>query len=119
MSQFTHKIQKYALIHSAAGEILAHMDALKDWCTEHDLEFHTLHIEKAAMFIQFVEDIYIIPGTDSIEDTAIKEMWEFAQLPTKFNWSIAEKTPMWATITAKLKEHQKKINGKFLSISPF
>jgi hypothetical protein len=46
-------------------------------------------------------------------------MWDFIQLPTKFSWSTAEKTPMWVTITAKLKEHQKKINGKFLSISPF
>jgi hypothetical protein len=116
--EHTHKLQKYALIHRAAGEILAHMDAISH-CSEKDIEFHALHIEKAAMFIQFVEDIYIIPGTDSIEDTAIKEMWEFAQLPTKFNWSTAEKTPMWVTITAKLKEHQKKINGKFLSISPF
>jgi hypothetical protein len=116
--EHTHQVQKYALIHSAAGEILAHMDVISH-CSEKDIEFHALHIEKAAMFIQFVEDIYIIPGTDSIEDTAIKEMWEFAQLPTKFNWSTAEKTPMWVTITAKLKEHQKKINGKFLSISPF
>jgi hypothetical protein len=116
--EHTHKVQKYALIHSAAGEILAHMDAISH-CTEKDIEFHVLHIEKAAMFIQFVEDIYIIPCTDSIEDTAIKDMWDFIQLPTKFSWSTAEKTPMWVTITAKLKEHQKKINGKFLSISPF
>jgi hypothetical protein len=114
----THQVQKYALIHSAAGEILAHMDAISH-CSEKDIEFHALHIEKAAMFIQFVEDIYIIPGTDSIEDTAIKEIWEFAQLPAKFNWSTAEKTPMWNTITSKMKEYQKKINGKFLSISPF
>jgi len=116
--QFTHQVQKYALIHCAAGEILAHLDALTD-CSEKEIEFHALHIEKAAMFIQFVEDIYIIPATETIQDSAIKEMWEFAQLPTKFNWSTAEKTPMWATITAKLKEYQKKINGKFLTISPF
>jgi hypothetical protein len=116
--EHTHKVQKYALIHSAAGEILAHLDALTD-CSEKEIELHVLHIEKAAMFIQFVEDIYIIPGTETIEDAAIKDMWDFIQLPTKFSWSTAEKTPMWVTITAKLKEHQKKINGKFLSISPF
>ena len=116
--EFTHKVQKYALIHCAAGEILAHMDALSH-CSEKEVEFHALHIEKAAMFIQFVEDIYIIPGTDSIQDTQIKEMWDFIQLPTKYNWSNAEKTPMWSTITAKLKEYQNKINGKFLTISPF
>jgi hypothetical protein len=114
----THQVQKYALIHSAAGEILAHMDAISH-CSEKDIEFHALHIEKAAMFIQFVEDIYIIPGTESIEGSAIKEFWEFAQMPAKFNWSTAEKAPMWNTITSKMKEYQKKINGKFLSISPF
>ena len=114
----THQVQKYALIHSAAGEILAHMDAISH-CSEKDIEFHALHIEKAAMFIQFVEDIYIIPATETIQDSAIKDMWEFAQLPTKFNWSTAEKAPMWNTITSKMKEYQKKINGKFLSISPF
>ncbi len=118
MSQFTHKFQKYALIHSAAGEILAHLDALSR-CLENEIEFHALHIEKAAMFIQFVEDIYIIPGTETIEDAAIKDMWDFVQMPTKYSWSTAEKTPMWNTITAKMKEYQKKINGKFLTISPF
>jgi len=116
--QFTHKVQKYALIHCAAGEILAHLDALTD-CSEKDIEFHVLHVEKAAMFIQFVEDIYIIPGTETIEDAAIKDMWDFVQIPTKFTWSTAQRTPMWNTITAKLKEYQNKINGKFLTISPF
>jgi hypothetical protein len=116
--EHTHKVQKYARIHCAAGEILAHMDAISH-CSENDIEFHALHIEKAAMFIQFVEDIYIIPGTESIEGSAIEEFWEFAQLPAKFNWSTAEKAPMWNTITSKMKEYQKKINGKFLSISPF
>ena len=116
--EHTHQAQKYALIHSAAGEILAHMDAISH-CSEKDIEFHALHIEKAAMFIQFVEDIYIIPGTESIEGSVIEEIWEFAQLPAKFNWSTAEKAPMWNTITSKMKEYQKKINGKFLSISPF
>ena len=118
MSQFTHQVQKYALIHRAAEEIKVHVDELKV-CSNKDVEFHMLHIEKAAMFIEFVEDIYIIPGTESIEDSATEEMWEFAQLPAKFNWSCAENTPMWNTITAKLKEYQKKINGKFMSISPF
>jgi len=116
--EFTHKFQKYALIHCAAGEILAHMDAISH-CSENEIEFHALHIEKAAMFIQFVEDIYIIPGTETIEDAEIKDMWDFVQLPTKYRWSTAERTPMWNTITAKLKEYQKKINGKFLTISPF
>jgi hypothetical protein len=115
--EHTHKVQKYALIHSAAGEILAHMDAISH-CTEHDLEFHTLHIEKAAMFIQFVEDIYIIPGTDTMQDSVIKHLWDYIQWP-HLDYSAIEKTPMWVTITAKLKEHQKKINGKFISISPF
>jgi hypothetical protein len=116
--EFTHKVQKYALIHCAAGEILAHLDALSD-CSEKEIEFHALHIEKAAMFIQFVEDIYIIPGTEPIQDSEIKDLWCYVQLPPKFTYSTAEKTPMWNTITAKLKEYQKKINGKFLSISPF
>jgi hypothetical protein len=116
--EHTHQVQKYALIHSTAGEILAHMDAISH-CRENDIEFHALHIEKAAMFIQFVEDIYIIPDTETITHMAIKDMWEFIQLPIKFEWSTAERTKMWATITVKMKEHQKKINGKFISISPF
>ena len=71
------------------------------------------------MFIQFVEDIYIIQGTETIQDSAIKDLWDYVQLPPKFTYSNAEKTPMWSTITAKLKEYQNKINGKFLTISPF
>jgi len=91
--EFTHKVQKYALIHCAAGEILAHLDAISH-CSEKDIEFHALHIEKAALFIQFVEDIYIIPGTETIQDSAIKDMWNNIQCP-KFTYSVAGMAPMW------------------------
>jgi hypothetical protein len=115
--EFTHKVQKYALIHSAAGEILAHMEAISH-CSEKDIEFHALHIEKSAMFIQFVEDIYIEPGTDTMQDSVIKHLWDYIQWP-QFEYSAIEKTPMWNNIRVKLKIYQKKMNGKFLSISPF
>ena len=116
--EFTHKVQKYALIHCAAGEILAHLDALTD-CSEKEIELHVLHIEKAALFIQFVQDIYIIPGTETIQDSAIKDMWDYIQYP-KFTYSIADMAPMWKPILIKLKEYQNKINGKFLNVTaPF
>jgi hypothetical protein len=113
----THQVQKYALIHSAAGEILAHMEAISH-CSLSETDLHVLHIEKAAMFIQFVEDIYIEPGTDTMQDSAIKHLWDYIQWP-HLEYSAIEKTPMWNNIRVKLKIYQKKINGKFLTISPF
>lgn len=116
--EFTHKVQKYALIHCAAGEILAHMDELQT-CSDSNSYFHVLQIEKAALFIQFVEDIYIIPGTETIQDSAIKDMWNNIQCP-KFTYSVAGMAPMWNPILIKLKEYQNKINGKFLNVTaPF
>lgn len=77
-----------------------------------------LHIEKAAMFIQFVEDIYIIPGTETIVDAQFKDIWDAIQWPN-YMYVAASDAAMWKPIITKLKEYQKKINGKFLTISPF
>jgi hypothetical protein len=116
--EFTHKVQKYALIHCAAGEILAHMDELQT-CSDSNSYFHVLQIEKAALFIQFVEDIYIIPGTDTIEDARIKELWDYVQNP-EYNYGTESHVPMWQPIISKMREYQKKINGKFLNVTaPF
>ena len=115
--EHTHQVQKYALIHSAAGEILAHMDAISH-CSENDIEFHALHIEKAALLIQFVEDIYIIPETKSITDEQIKDIWDYIQYP-KYDYATTDMGEIWKPILMKMKEYQNKINGKFMDISPF
>jgi hypothetical protein len=115
--EFTHKVQKYALIHCAAGEILAHMDELQT-CSDSNSYFHVLHIEKAALFIQFVEDIYIIPGIETIKDSEIRDMWELIQNP-KSQYG-PESAPIWQPIISKMREYQNKINGKFLNVTaPF
>jgi hypothetical protein len=105
------------MIHCAAGEILYQIDQLKD-CAENQIEFHVLQIEKASLFIQFVEDIYIIPGTETIEDAQLKDIWETIQWPN-YTYAAASDAPIWKPIIAKIKEYQKKIKGKFLTISPF
>jgi hypothetical protein len=115
--EHTHQVQKYALIHSAAGEILAHMEELQT-CSDSNSYFHVLQIEKAALFIQFVEDIYVIPGTEYITDSAIKALWNIAQDPES-NYAGSNNMQPYIDVNKKVNEHQKKINGKFLSISPF
>jgi hypothetical protein len=118
--EHTHKVQKYALIHSAASEILAHMQELQT-CSDSNSYFHVLQIEKAAMFIQFVEDIYIIEGTESITDEQIKDMWEIIQSPDyQYHYGPEENAPIWRPIIIKMQEYQSKINGKFLNVTaPF
>jgi hypothetical protein len=116
--EHTHKVQKYALIHSAAGEILAHMQELQT-CSDANSYFHVLQIEKAAIFIQFVEDIYIITGTEKFSDEQVKDLWDYIQDP-HFTFESTEKMPIWDRISAKMQEYQKKINGKFLNVTaPF
>jgi hypothetical protein len=120
MSQFTHKVQKYALIHCAAEEIKAHLDELKV-CSNKDVELHILQIEKAAMFIQFVEDIYIISMSEEIQDWQIKDMWHIIQDPEcTYYYGPEDNAILWKPVIAKMKEYQKKINGKFFNVtSPF
>ena len=78
-----------------------------------------LHIEKAALYIEFLEDIYIIQGTESIEDDEIKFMWELVQKPSHQFHPVSE-VSMWKPIASKMQEYQKKINGKFLNVTaPF
>jgi hypothetical protein len=116
--EHTHKVQKYAMIHCAAYEILAHMQELQT-CSDSNSYFHVLQIEKAALFIQFVEDIYIIPGTESITDEEIKFMWEVVQKPS-YEYHPVSDVSMWKPIVSKMQEYQKKINGKFFNVTaPF
>jgi hypothetical protein len=118
--EHTHKVQKYALIHSAAGEILAHMQELQT-CSDSNSYFHVLHIEKATMFIQFVEDIYILPETADLQDFQIKSMWEVIQDPDyHYHYGPESNAKVWKPIISKMQEYQKKINGKFLNVTaPF
>lgn len=118
MSQFTHKVQKYALIHSAASEIIYHMEELYD-CAEKYKEFHALQIEKAALFIQFVEDIYILPYSHDITDEHVKRMWQFVQ-QTHEKYVCMELSETWVGLWKTIDKYQEKINGKFLNVTaPF
>jgi hypothetical protein len=116
--EHTHKVQKYALIHSAAGEILAHMDELQT-CSDSNSYFHVLQIEKAALFIQFVEDIYIIPGSEVYNDYTIKSMWMHVLDPKSVYVFMDLSSIHMQSLKAKLDIYQQKINGKFMTISPF
>jgi hypothetical protein len=115
--EHTHKVQKYALIHSAAGEILAHMQELQK-CSDSNSYFHVLQIEHAAMFIQFVEDVYITPDSETITHDDIKRLWDFSQNPASV-YESPEVSFLWVRVEILVHKYQKRINGKFLSISPF
>jgi hypothetical protein len=115
--EFTHKVQKYAMIHFAAGEILAHMDELQT-CSDSNSYFHVLQIEKAALFIQFVEDVCIIPGSQYFTDAMIYGLWR------KANDEVFDKdinmTVKNLPISNVVERYQNKINGKFLNVTaPF
>lgn len=117
--EFTHKVQKYALIHCAAGEILAHMDELQT-CSDSNSYFHVLQIEKAALFIQFVEDIYIIPGSEIYNDYTIKSMWEHVLDPKSVYVYMDLSSIHMQSLKAKLDTYRQTINGKFLNVTaPF
>lgn len=72
---FGHKVDKYALIYTAADEIIRHMNNVADYPSKHQA-FHLLHIEKAATFVKFVESICVIPGGESLLRDDIYALWE-------------------------------------------
>jgi hypothetical protein len=117
MKTFGHKVDKYALIHSAASEILQHMEELNH-CSDSNSYFHVLQMEKAAMFIQFVEDVCIIAGSEEFTGSMISGMWRKANdeiFDTDLNMSIKN-----LAITNVVERYQKRINGKFLTkTAPF
>jgi hypothetical protein len=118
MKTFGHKVDKYALIHSAASEILHHMEEL-DYCAESNRHFHILQIEKSAMFIQFVEDVYITPDSETITHEDIKRLWDFAQNPANV-YECPEVSFLWVRVETLMHKYQKRINGKFLNTTaPF
>jgi hypothetical protein len=114
---YGHKVDKYALIHSAASEIQAHLGTFyvrpKD-----EWDFHMLQIEKSAMFIQFVEDVCIIAGSEEFTGSMISGMWRKANdqiFDTDLNMSIKN-----LAVTNVVERYQKRINGKFLTTTaPF
>ena len=115
---FGHKVDKYAMIHSAASEILHHMEEL-DYCAESNRHFHVLQMEKAAIFIQFVEDVYITPGSETITQEDIKRLWDFAQNPANV-YECPEVSFLWVRVETLVHKYQKRINGKFLTTTaPF
>jgi hypothetical protein len=117
MKTFGHKVDKYALIHSAASEILQHMEELNH-CSDSNSYFHVLQMEKAAMFIQFVEDVCIIAGSEEFTGSMISGMWRKANdeiFDADLNMSIKN-----LAITNVVERYQKRINGKFLTTTaPF
>jgi len=118
MKTFGHKVDKYALIHSSASEILQHMKELNH-CSDSNSYFHVLQMEKAAIFIQFVEDIYIIPGSEIFTSESIKSLWNILQDP-KSSYGTPTNMPPYANVYEKVNEYQKRINGKFLTTTaPF
>jgi hypothetical protein len=119
MSQFTHNVHKYVLIHCAAEEIKVHVDELKV-CSNKDVEFHMLHIEKAAMFIQFVEDLCIIQNIPPYDDYTIKSIWEHVNDPKSVYEFMDLSSYEMQAMKHKIDSYQQKINGKFLNVtSPF
>jgi hypothetical protein len=72
---FGHKVDKYALIYTAADEIIRHMNDVEDRPSKYQA-FHLLHIEKAATFIKFVESVCVIPGGESLLRDDIYALWE-------------------------------------------
>jgi hypothetical protein len=114
---YGHKVDKYALIHSAASEILQHMEELNH-CSDSNSYFHVLQIEKAAIFIQFVEDVCIIAGSEEFTGSMISGMWRKANdeiFDADLNMSIKN-----LAITNVVERYQKRINGKFLTTTaPF
>ncbi len=117
MKTFGHKVDKYALIHSAASEILQHMEELNH-CSDSNSYFHVLQMEKAAIFIQFVEDVCIIAGSEEFTGSMISGMWRKANdeiFDADLNMSIKN-----LAITNVVERYQKRINGKFLTTTaPF
>ena len=117
MKTFGHKVDKYALIHSAASEILQHMEELNH-CSDSNSYFHVLQMEKAAIFIQFVEDVCIIAGSEEFTGSMISGMWRKANdeiFDADLNMSIKN-----LAITNVIERYQKRINGKFLTTTaPF
>jgi hypothetical protein len=115
---YGHKVDEYGLIHSAASEILHHMEELKRW-SDPNSYFHVLQMEKAAIFIQFVEDIYIIPDSETITHGDINLLWDFAQNPANV-YECPEVSFLWVRVERLVHKYQKKINGKFLTTTaPF
>jgi hypothetical protein len=114
---YGHKVDKYALIYSAASEILKHMEELMRW-SDSNSYFHVLQMEKAAMFIQFVEDVCIIAGSEEFTGSMISGMWRKANeeiFDADLNMSIKN-----LAITNVIERYQKRINGKFLTkTAPF
>jgi hypothetical protein len=114
---YGHKVDKYALIHSAASEILQHMEELNH-CSDSNSYFHVLQMEKAAIFIQFVEDVCIIAGSEEFTGSMISGMWRKANdeiFDADLNMSIKN-----LAITNVVERYQKRINGKFLTTTaPF
>ena len=114
---YGHKVDKYALIQSAASEILHHMWELNRW-SDPNSYFHVLQMEKAAIFIQFVEDVCIISGSEEFTGSMISGMWRKANdeiFDTDLNMSIKN-----LAITNVVERYQKRINGKFLTkTAPF
>jgi hypothetical protein len=118
MKTFGHKVDKYALIHSSASQILHHIGDLKE-SPEKQIEFHALQIEKAAMFIQFVEDVYITPDSETITHEDVKRLWGFAQNPANV-YECPEVSFLWVRVERLVHKYQKRINGKFLTTTaPF
>jgi len=117
MKTFGHKVDKYALIHSAASEILQHMEELNH-CSDSNSYFHVLQMEKAAIFIQFVEDVCIIAGSEEFTGSMISGMWRKANdqiFDADLNMSIKN-----LAVTNVVERYQKRINGKFLTTTaPF
>ena len=114
---YGHKVDKYALIYSAALEIIQHMDEL-NYCSDSNSPLHVMHIYKAATFIQFVEDVCIIPGSEEFTGSMISGMWRKANdeiFDEDLNMSVKN-----LAVTNVIKRYQIQINGKFLTTTaPF
>jgi hypothetical protein len=74
---YGHKVDKYALIYTAADEISTYLRDINDRPTKY-MDFYMKQIDKAATFIRFVESVCIINGSEVLTRDHIESLWNAA-----------------------------------------
>lgn len=117
MEGYGHKIDKYALIVTAANEIQAHLEEYENDVTSRQ-SFHLVHIEKAATFIKFIEDVCILPGSELFDGKMLSGLWRHV-VDNVYDENI-NATIKNLPITKVVHRYQSEINGKFNNLTaPF
>lgn len=117
MEKFSHRVEKYALIVTAAQEIITHLrhyDGVESWKS-----FHLAHIERAATFINFIEDLCIIAGSEVLTESHINSLWNIANHPEAI-YRCTEPTAFNLAVSNVVERYQREIKGKFNQLTaPF